>query len=294
MPEPRPATIPGAHEYVMHSPTIGTDFLISVSEPRKTHVGGPLLPPDPTRKKRPVIYVLDGNAFFSTVESIARNLQSGGEMPGAIIVGIGYDDVDLPWDVMRLRMRDLAPTASAMPSSAMPPAAQAGGSPSPAGDVQGGGAPAFLDFILSQVKPFIESTYPAEPEDSTLVGYSLGGLFALYTLFHHTGAFNRYLVGSPSIWWDDCRVARDEEAFAAVQGDLPARVFMSIGSREEEPEQAKAAKMVQNMGAMAAALRSRNYPNLHLTSHVFEDETHASGSFTAFARGLRVLFDPEQ
>lgn len=287
MPEPRPATLPGAHEYSLHSPAIGTTFLITVSEPRKVHVGGPLLPPDPNRTKRPVIYVLDGNAFFPTVESIARNLQSGGEMPASIIVGIGYDDVNLPWGPMRLRMRDLAPT----PNSTPLPAVRA-----PEGVSmempEGGGAPALLDFITGSVKPFVEANYSADPTDSTLVGYSLGGLFALYTLFHRPGAFTRYLAGSPSIWWDDCRATRYEEEFAANHADLPARVFMSIGSREEEPEEAKPARMVQNMLAMTESLRSRNYPGLHLTSHVFEDETHASGMFTAYARGLRVLFEP--
>jgi len=287
MPAFRPATIPGAHEYVLHSPTIGNDFLISVSEPRKTHVGSALLPPDPARKKRPVVYVLDGNALFATVEAVARQCQSGGEMPGALIVGIGYDDVDLPWDVMRLRMRDLSPTAISL--AALEAAA---GLPAAAGQLESGGAPAFLDFILETVKPFIESTYAADPADSTLVGYSLGGLFALYTLFNRPQAFDRFLVASPSIWWDECIGKRYEEEYAAQHNDLSAAVFLSAGSLEEEPEVAKHARMVGNMRELAATLAGRQYPGLRLTSHVFEGESHSSGMFTAFARGLKVLFNP--
>ncbi|MGH2633104.1 MAG: alpha/beta hydrolase [Tepidiformaceae bacterium] len=286
MPSPRPATIPGAHEYVLHSPTIGTDFLISVSEPRRAHVGGPLLPPDPAARKRPVLYVLDGNSFFPTVQTIARQLQSGGDMPGTLVVGIGYDNIDLPWDAMQLRMRELTPTAGPIATLG-----EAANFPSEVGPLEGGGTPAFLDFIVETVKPFIESTYAADATDSTLVGYSLGGLFVLYTLFHRSAAFQRYLAGSPSIWWDDVIGKRYEEEYAAAHDDLAARVFMSVGSREEEPEGTKDARMVGNMRELAATLAARQYPNLTFASHVFDGESHDSSMFAAFARGLRVLFE---
>jgi pimeloyl-ACP methyl ester carboxylesterase len=37
---------------------------------------------------------------------------------------------------------------------------------------------------------------------SALFGTSLGGLFALYALLTDPASFDRYVIGSPAIWWD--------------------------------------------------------------------------------------------
>ena len=63
------------------------------------------------------------------------------------------------------------------------------------------GADKFAQFIDTELKPFINSKYRAT-DDSTLVGYSFGGLFALHVLFNRNAVFDRYLIGSPSMDWD--------------------------------------------------------------------------------------------
>ena len=66
-----------------------------------------------------------------------------------------------------------------------------------------GGAGSFLRFIRQELMPFIQSSYPVRPEEKAIAGSSFGGLFALYTLFHHPDTFNCYIIGSPSIGWDE-------------------------------------------------------------------------------------------
>ena len=136
--------------------------------------------------------------------------------------------------------------------------------------------------------PFVQDHYRISPQDSVLAGDSYGGLFGLYTLFHQPETFGRYIIGSPSIWWDD-RIILDYEAkYAAKHTDLSAKVFMSVGALEVfEPEPAA---MVSNMELLIRRLHLRNYKNLELSSHVFENETHLSVIPGTMSRGLRTVF----
>jgi hypothetical protein len=49
--------------------------------------------------------------------------------------------------------------------------------------------------------------------------------------------------------------------------------------------------MVADVGRMATALRSRNYPALRLDTDVFAGEFHITVPFLTLNRALRVLFD---
>ncbi len=258
-----PVSISGSFRHVMRSETIGQDFVIDV-----------VLPLAPSDAKLPAVYVTDGNTMLPIAANSARLLQLGGELPPAIFVGIGYPATSTQ-EILSLRMRELTPTATVTETGGEEPS--------------GGGAAAFLDFIEEEVKPFIEATYPVDPSDSTLVGDSLGGLFTLYALFNRTADYQRYLAGSPSIWWDGEVLFDDEAAYAERADDLDVDVFISVGSLEEMGAAADS-KMVTNTKRMASALRERDYANLRLTEHIFDGETHLSVIPATFSRGLREVF----
>ena len=282
-------TLPNTEVRELHSDFVDQDFRISV--------GRPFGPPGPTGRF-PVVYVLDGDAGFPIVREIALSLQSGAEMPPALIVGIGY--AGGMREGMQKRNRDLTPTADTVFMKYM-----GMGGPS-------GGADAFLRFIREELKPFIESNYPADPEDATVVGVSFGGLFATYTLLEQPETFQRYVIGSPSLWWGDEVVFESEERYADRHRDLAASVFISAGGHETTehdeafmarmPEQmvapmleytkaaGKAPQMVELVEPFVRTLSSRSYPSLDLTSHIFPGETHASVPPMVMSRGLRVVF----
>lgn len=269
-----PVPVGNSFRHVLHSDAIGEDFVIDVA-----------LPYYPPEKAMPVIYVIDGNTMFPLVASAARLLEFGGEVPPAIIVGIGYRDGS-PFNVLGLRMRDLTPTLDA----AYVERARQDGNPLPEGIIPGG-AIEFLDFVENEVKPLVATNYPADPGDATLVGDSLGGLFALFTLFNRTGDYQRYLAGSPSLWWDERMVFADEAAYADRAEDLDASVFISVGALEEGAANVDdSARMVSNVREMAGILHGRGYPSLRFTSHVFEAETHLSVIPATLSRGLREVF----
>ncbi len=272
MDEIRPVTVPRATERVLQCEAIGSPFVISVAEPAGER------PADAAPLK--AVYVFDANMGFASAVETSRLLAFGGELPPLLIVGVGYDRPRVAnW--MEWRMRDFTPTSN-----------QGIRSPVDGLDRErpAGGAHLFLDFIESAVKPLIEREYGADPSDATIWGDSLGGLFGLTALFQRPGIFQRYILGSPSIWWDDGVALRYEAEYAAAHIDLAAQIFISVGGLEEEGEAVKPFAMISNARAMSKRLESRGYPGLKLTSHVFEGETHLSVVPATLSRGLRAVF----
>lgn len=234
-----------------------------------------------SNKTYPVLYVLDPYLFFGMTTETVRLLQLGQQLPVMIIVGIGYQ-TDTPIDVAGLRARDFTPTIddSLLEGYLTYYGSKSFGSRK---------AEEFLQFIRQELKPFIQLNYAADPDDASLLGDSFGGLFALYSLFHYPDTFNRYIIGSPSIPWDDKITIKYEASYAANYSGLPAKVFMSVGSLEESEDDPDST-MITDLQNLAKTLRDRNYDNLDLTTHIFENETHLSVIPATISRGLRVVF----
>ncbi len=276
MPSPYPAvTLPNTHLRLLKSSIVGTVYRLHIALPAS--YGKP-------RGSYPVLYATDGNTLFPLLHSTVEALTADWEIPRLIVVGIGYD-TDQPGEFLRYRERDLLPTdASATDAERRQPFTRAG--------IRRGQAGPFLRFIREELQPFINANYRTNPEDSAFAGVSYGGLFGLYVLFHHPDTFDRYVIGSPAIHHDNRVTLQYEAEYAAHHDDLPARVFLSVGAREEldDPLIDPALQFVSNVRALATALDGRKYPGLQLTTRVFEGETHASAMLRTFSQGLRAVF----
>ena len=234
----------------------------------------------------PVLYLLDPALSFGTATECTRLLALGRELPKLIVVGIGYPDANTP-EVLALRSRDYTPTGGPENANAI-----RAGVPGPIPEPQPGGAGNFLSFLREELFAEIDAAYASDPEDRAFFGDSLGGLFGGYTLFHKPDTFRRYVLGSPSLWWDHEITFEYEEAYAAAHEDLAARVFMSVGALEEPgpSRESELARMVSNVRRMSETLEGRRYPGLDLTTHYFEGETHLSVLPATLSRGIREVF----
>jgi len=218
----------------------------------------------------PVIYIVDGNGNFPFLYILHQLMVDDGYLPPALLVGI-----DFPFDEWNdyeaLRARDFTHTL-------LPP-----DSPYASYFSQGtGGAPAFLKFLSDELKPLINSKYNTVTDDATLTGHSLGGLFALYALFEQPELFQRYVIGSPAIWYDDKVILKNMETFVSRHLDLSANVFIGSGGNEQGLD--------LEVQALADSLISHQYPNLKLDTQVFEGETHLSMIPSFFSFGLRAVY----
>mgnify|MGYP001192252355 FL=1 len=269
-------TIENTEQFEIFSKDINQEFIINIG-----------LPPNYSKDhdKYPVVYVTDAGSNFIGLMGSLPLMQFVNDLPSFVLVGIDYKSPN-SMDSMSLRNRDLTPTNDKIWMAAQKDMYKIFGEDLP--QVDAGGAKYFLDFINDEIKPFINKKYYVDTTDQTYCGFSLGGLFGLYTLFNSSDSFKRYVIGSPSIWWDDRHILKVEEEYAKKNKNLSAKVFMSTGDLEEEG--GDNFKMISNMKALSNTLLSRNYKGLDLETAIFEDETHCSAVSATLNRGLRNVF----
>lgn len=222
----------------------------------------------------PVVYVLDGNAWFTLVSQqsrlMARRPDKGGVVP-AVIVGIGYPG-DRPFHTER-RTWDFTPAA---PARAPVPAP--GGRPWSAT----GGADEFLQFMQSQLKPLIETEFKIDRQRQVLFGHSLGGLFVLHALFTKPDSFQYYVAASPSVWWNDRYILEEARTFATrVQATGTDRSLLIAFGAEELPE------MVADPKTLHQQLQPLTARGLRLQMKEVAEEEHVSVAIVAFNRLMR-------
>lgn len=279
---PNELRIPGSEMHRLHSDAVGDDFEIAVFPPALP-VPGPL----------PVVYCTDGNIYYGIAANVLNLLQGGAEIPPVRLVCIGYPlapNASGMNEFIRLRTRDFAPAAD--------PALQAAQARMGVAGAEGGGAEAFLRFLTTELRPWIDDRYGAT-DDATLIGDSLGGLFATYTLFHQPSAFRRYVIGSPWLCWNRDISTGYEAAYAASHSDLDATVFLAAGADEGVLPPAmppplvdflRLADTAQLTRALGDGLERRHYPSLRLTTRIFPNETHFTIPPILIAHGLRAVF----
>jgi len=268
-------------EQVFHIevPTIGDILEITVVEPFPGAASA--------GKLFPTLYLLDSRLTLDIVVGTKRlfDIFSGGALPLCYLVAIGYADLD----IAGRRFRDYTPT-----KADLPPGLQ---QPLPFGT---GGAASYLDVLRGEIIPHLERQYPLDPRERVLIGYSLSGRFATYALFSEPEAFGRYLIISPSLWWDRESAFAEEEAWAKSNADLPAKALLIGGDAEETPgggwrnnlpdEVGLPLKQLTNMRELDRRLSARNYPSLRFKTALIPDGRHVTGFPAAVALGLVEIF----
>jgi enterochelin esterase-like enzyme len=178
------------------------------------------------RASVPVIYLLDGDSRFLAVVDVLERTHAR-----AVIVGIGNE---------ALRNRDYVPANICTPS--------------------GGGEGAYLDFLRSDLIPFVETTFGGDPQRRILLGHSHGGSFVLYALFNEVPAsrlFASYLASDSSIDCMSGTVSGWESAYAAANTALPVRLHVS-----------SAANAAGNIN-FVEQVQSHRYSGLTLISQIY-------------------------
>lgn len=104
----------------------------------------------------------------------------------------------------------------------------------------GGGAAGYINVLVNTIKPFMDEHYKTmpEPPDTALIGYSLGGLTALYAIYK-TGTFGKIGSLSGSLWYDGWI------EFMGLHMPVNAleRVYISLGKGEEHNRNQRMAKV---------------------------------------------------
>lgn len=226
----------------------------------------------------PVLVCLDAQWTFGTVCDAALNLGLARLLPRVVVIGVGWTTPSTR-EVVHARAACFTPTIAAIP----PAVARNMANPPRLGEAAG-----FQGWLLDDALPALHARYRIDPTQQTLIGHSLSGLFGLYTLFTRPKAFNRWLLASPSSWWDN-KTIFDLEANSSRQGRVASsRVYLAVGS--EETLIGGDIPMVANTVAMHERLQARRESGLEATVEILDGEMHHSVMPAAVSRGLRWLY----
>lgn len=217
----------------------------------------------------PVIYLLDGGAdedFIHVVGLVQFNTFDWvHRIPKSIVVGIANTD----------RKRDmLFPTSIAKDKEQYPTS---------------GHSDKFIAFIEKELQPYIAAHYKTNT-DKTIIGESAGGLLATEILLKHTSMFNRYIIISPSVWWDNGSILKQSLSMLA-QDTLLKGIYIGVGKEGATPGEVPRIQeeVVQELYNEIKGVNKRA-----ITSYEYlPQETHATIGHIALFHAFRLLY-PEK
>ncbi len=273
---PRSFTLPYAETFEITS-AAGSEYQIFVGLPRSYSA---------TDRTYPVLYVLDGDDHFTTMLQISRNRGLVGEIDEIVVVGVGtqlgtdmatysarriYDFTSPDWDLSSPVHRALEERFAATGRT-----------------LRIGGAPAMLDFLISDLQPTISSRYRVDVENQGIFGCSAAGNFVGHALFRAASTFSKYIVASPAFSFGDFEVARLEARHASDHDDLPVTFYLAAGS--DETLQYAHLPIVSGMVQLAENLQRRHYPGLRMVCELLSGKNHQTATTEVMHRGLEICW----
>ena len=203
--------------------------------------------------KYPIIYLLDGSAdedFIHVVGLVQFSSFSWiNRLPPSIVVGIANVN----------RLRDFTYPTTLPDEKKNYPAS--------------GHSDKFIAFIEKELQPFIESQYKTNGS-KTLIGESLGGLLATEILLKKPALFNKYIIISPSLWWDNGSLLNEP---TSTLNEVKSKTAIYIGVGKEGLTPGKAPRVMEvDANVLADKLENLKKKNLSVFFDYLPQEDHAT------------------
>jgi len=243
----------------LHSRILGEDRILNIYLPDGYQAG------DTTHY--PVVYLLDGSADEDFIHVVGlyqfNSFPWINRVPKSIVVGIANVD----------RKRDFSyPTTITDDKKKFPTTGQSS---------------KFMDLLEQELQPFIQSKYRCN-SSRTIIGESLGGLFATEVLVKRPSLFNKYIIISPSLWWDNGSLLRFD-SMALIQIRNQTRVYIGVGKEGLTPGNFPRVMEV-DANQLADKLQSLKIKNLSIYFDYLPAENHASISHQSIFNALNWLY----
>ncbi len=227
--------------------------------------------------KYPVVFILDGGRDLPTVVN-THKYYSGGFFPEMIMIGISNAEN---------RTRDL--TTSKVTNRRGRPFRG-----------ESGGAEAFMEFLKSELIPYVEQNFPVT-NYRTLIGHSYGGQFAINALLNHTEVFHNYLAIDPSLDWDNQKLLKKAKQILAEKRFDGRSLFMSLGGQlHMQNNQITIENVMQDTSEytlfsrsnieLSQLIESNNSNGLKSTWRFYKDDLHGTVSLPSIIDGLKYFF----
>lgn len=241
-----------------------------LGENRKVYI---YVPPADTlqRDKRyPVLYVLDGDNHFSMMAEYCRYLsrKDVNVVPEMIIIGIPNTD----------RTRDLTPIHSIIDYDGKPDTS------SNSRFKSSGGGNNFLQFIGTELIPYVDAHYKTQPF-KIFAGHSFGGITTINCLLTQPDMFNAYIAISPSFWWDNGYLLRLADEKLKNNRVINKMIFYSDAN-----EGMSLSSFHTNLVKFDSIITNRKITGLDHKYVRYPNETHMTEPVKAYYDALRFIF----
>jgi hypothetical protein len=218
-------------------------------------------------KKFPVIYLLDGSAeedFIHIVGLVQFNsFEWINQIPKSIVVVIATVD----------RRRDFTfPTTINEDALKYP---------------TNGHSNQFIAFIEKELQPYIESKYKIS-SDKMIIGESLGGLLATEILLTKPALFNKYIIVSPSLWWNNGSLLSQNATALSESIDHQTDIYIGVGKEGLTPTTIPRVMEV-DANLLAEKIRGVKNKKLNVLFDYLPQEDHATIMHQAVFNAFKLL-----
>lgn len=218
--------------------------------------------------KYPVIYLLDGSADEDFIH-IAGLVQFNSfewinQVPKSIVVGIATVD----------RKRDFTfPTTIQNDKTRFPTT---------------GHSDTFIAFIEKELQPFIAKKYKTS-ESKTIIGQSLGGLLETEILLKKPSLFNKYVIVSPSLWWDNGSLLNLDSKILQADFEQPTEIYIAVGKEGLTPTEIPRVMEV-DANLLAEKIKASKSKNIKVYFDYFPEENHGTILHPAVANSFKFFY----
>jgi len=224
------------------------------------------------KKQYPVIYLLDGSAdedFIHVAGLIQFNNFSWiNRVPKSIIVGIANVD----------RKRDFTyPTGIEKEQKRYP---------------SSGKSDQFIAFIEKELQPYINQKFRTN-DSKMIIGQSLGGLLATEILLKKPALFNKYIIMSPSLWWDNGSLLNSTSELFNENFSQKTDVYIGVGKEGLGPSDIPHVMEV-DANLLAEKIKNTKSKNVQVYFDYLPQEDHATITHQAVFNALRLLYPLKQ
>ncbi len=218
--------------------------------------------------KYPVIYLLDGSAdedFIHVVGLVQfNNFSWVNRVPKSIVVGIANVD----------RKRDFTyPTTIEADKKRY---------------LTAGKSQNFIAFIEQELQPYIEKKYKTTAS-KTIIGQSLGGLLAAEILLKKPTLFNKYIIISPSLWWDNASLLKQSSDVLQNTFKQETDVYIGVGKEGLTPSDTPRVMEV-DANLLVEKIKETISKNVKVYFDYLPQEDHATITHQAVFNAFRLLY----
>ena len=146
----------------------------------------------------------------------------------------------------------------------------------------------FIAFLEKELQPFIEKKYKTN-SSKTIIGESLGGLLATEILLKKPTLFTKYIIVSPSLWWDNGSLLKQASGLLDENFMQQTSVYIGVGKEGLTPGDTPHVMEV-DANLLAEKIKSTKSKNVKVFFDYLPEEDHATVMHQAVFNAFRLIY----